>query len=123
MVAWRPMTRTSVLVEAAGFLRRHLVLLAILLLLPLVGTVLHESAHAVVAMAQGARITRMDVAPWQTGGQFWGRVFYDFGGKAEACPECTSLAPYAMWALLNVACGCVALLRAPRTREWSALFV
>jgi hypothetical protein len=117
------MPRTSVLAEAGEFLRRHLRLVPLLLLMPLAGTVVHESAHAGAAMLQGARITRMEVAPWQTGGRHWGRVYYDFGAQEHACPACTSLAPYVLWALVNAAVAAVALLRPPRTREWSALFV
>ena len=109
--------------ECLGFVRRHLILVPLLLVVTLPATAIHEGAHALAAMAQGARLTKFEVGPWMSGGQYWGSMNYAIPAGVSVCSPCVSLAPYVTWALLALVAAVIAWRLRIRTRERSALFV
>lgn len=111
------------MLEAAGYIRRHAILIPILLLLPLPFTAVHEGAHAAAAMLQGARITEFAVGPWTSGGRHWGFMRYEVPPGTEICAACVSLAPYVTWALVGFATALIAFRLPRKNRERSALMV
>lgn len=66
----------------------------------LVITIVHETAHAAVAMAQGATIEEF---VWLPSGDLWGYVSYTFPAGAEWSSSAISLAPYGLWLILSLA--------------------
>lgn len=87
------------LAEIWTFMRRHW--LHVLFCLPgaILVTVLHESAHAFAAWAQGGRLLEFAWLPWASHGH-WGYVEYDFPMGAVYSSFAISIAPYVLWSSL-----------------------
>jgi len=103
---------TPIFSEIWTFARRHW--LHVLLCLPGVFgvTLIHESAHAVAAISQGAVLEQF---VWLPSGGHWGYVSYLFPAHHPHSPELIGLAPYLLWASLA---ALVAMLSF-RVKPWS----
>jgi len=83
-------------------------------------TFLHESAHALVAIALGGRVTEFAFLP---GPHNLGHVRWEPPANASAwLGDLVSIAPYVMWSLLAAATAALAWLRGPLNR-WLAAAV
>jgi hypothetical protein len=80
--------------EVLHFLKTHW--LHILLVAPaaLIVTILHESAHAAVVLAQGGSITEF---VWLPTAANWGHINYAFPKNSTYSSTAISVAPYLLW--------------------------
>lgn len=80
--------------QVCSFLRRHWPHLLLAVPGALLVTVLHEAAHAAVAMAQGGTLLEF---VWLPGGGHWGYVSYNFPEGVSYSSFAISIAPYVLW--------------------------
>ncbi len=98
--------------EILRFLRRHLVHLLLFVPGVFVLVTVHESTHAVVALARGGTIQEMHLLPTR---QNWGgSVSYKLPGAQETSWD-ISLAPYVLSFSLAVLTTAIALRRPPKS--------
>ncbi len=102
--------------QALGWLRRHWVHFVITPPMLIAFTVLHESAHALLAWVQGGEIVEFVV--WPDHGK-WGYVRHEFAPGQSYSRLAISLAPYAMWTTSMCAVALLSLRRA-RWPFWAA---
>ncbi|HEY1051751.1 MAG TPA: hypothetical protein VGE39_18395 [Prosthecobacter sp.] len=98
--------------EVLCFLRRHWPHLLLAVPGALLVTVLHEAAHAAVAMLQGGTLLEF---VWLPGGGHWGYVSYDFPAGVPYSSFVISIAPYVLW----LGFAALAMLLSLRRRKYA----
>lgn len=98
--------------EMFTFLRRHWPHLLLVVPGALLVTILHEAAHAAVAMVQGGTLLEF---VWLPGGGYWGHVSYHFLEGMPYSSFAISITPYVLWLGL----AALALLLSSRRRKYA----
>jgi hypothetical protein len=102
-----------ILFEISQFLRRHLIHLLIFVPAAFVLMTVHESAHAVVALARGGVIQELHLLPTR---QNWGgSISFKFPAGAEQTSWEVSLAPYMVCLSLAALTTGIAVRRPPKS--------
>ena len=109
---------TSTKSELLQFARDHLFIGWLVLPLIVIVTLLHETAHALVAVVQGATITDFVFLPGHHG---WGYVGFTFPEGAKYSHWPIIAAPYLMWLTVASIAGLLSLRKKPYRHRTAAL--